>query len=147
MQSVGRRLDIAIVPLPDIQDLAAVDNTLAAARQAGVQALVGEGPVPAPVLLGSGFDRVLAWATENRVLTYTTTWVRGKHLLTFGPDPDDLRQIAIAQINRILRGAKPAQIPIEQPTRFSLIVNRKISTAMGLVIPNTVLLQATEVLD
>jgi putative tryptophan/tyrosine transport system substrate-binding protein len=144
-QTVAGGQGATMVALPFVRNLAELEPMLAIAKREGVQALVGEGPVP--ILLGSSFETIRSWATENKVLTYGTTWVRGEHLVSFGPDPWEIRRIAIAQIDRILRGAKPAEMPIEQPTKFELIVNRKIAKAMGLTIPQTVLLQANEVID
>jgi putative ABC transport system substrate-binding protein len=136
---------IAVVPLPFARTIAEVDALLAAARREAVQVLVSEGPVS--VLLGAGFERIKRWAIEHKVLTFGTTWVRGQHLVAFGPDQRELQRIAAAQIDRILRGARPAEMPIEQPTRFELIVHAGLARAMGLSIPPAVRLQATEVIE
>jgi putative tryptophan/tyrosine transport system substrate-binding protein len=144
-QAVAGREAATIVTLPFLRGLADIEPMLAIAKGEAVQALVGEGPVP--ILLASGFDKIKAWATENRVLTYTTTWVKGEHLVSFGPDPWEIRRIAIGKIDRVLRGAKPGDIPTEQPTKFELIFNQKIAKAMGLAIPQAMLLQATEVIQ
>ncbi len=144
-QAVAGGQGATMVALPFVRNLADIEPMLVIAKREGVQALVGEGPVP--ILLGSGFEKIQSWATENKVLTYGTTWVRGEHLVSFGADPWEIRRIAIGHIDRILRGSKPADIPIEQPTKFELVFNRKIARAMGIAIPRSVLLQATEVID
>jgi putative ABC transport system substrate-binding protein len=136
---------IAIVALPFVRDLVGIEPMLVAATASGVHALVGEGPVP--VLLGPGFEKINAWAIQHKVLTLTATWIRGEHLVSYGPEPWALRYTAVAHVDRILRGARAADMPIEQPTRFDLILNRKIARAMGLTIPASVLLQANEVID
>ena len=59
----------------------------------------------------------------------------------------DANRIVVRKVDRILRGAKPAELPIEQPTRFELIVNEKLAKAIGLRVPQSVLLQATEVIQ
>jgi putative tryptophan/tyrosine transport system substrate-binding protein len=139
------RAQVAIVPLPFPDPPSDVAPVLAAAGREQVQALVTEGPTP--LLLGSGFDRLRAWTTANKVLTFSTSKLRGEHLLSFGPDPVDMRRIALSQIDRILRGAKPGTMPIVQADRFELVVNLRIARAMGLAIPRAVLLQAKEVIE
>lgn len=144
-QSAARGTGAVMVALPFLREQADIEPMLAVAQREKVQALVGEGPVP--VLLGSGFEKIQAWATAHGVLTYTTTWVRGEHLLSFGPDPWDLRRLAMAQIDRVLRGASPSQVPITQPTKFELILNQRIARSMGLGIPTSLLLRADEVIQ
>ena len=135
-----------MVPLPFVRTLPEIEPMLALAKREEVQALVGAGPVP--ILLGTGFDRITAWAIQNKVLTITTTTLlSAQHLVSFGPSRWELRRIAAGQIDRILRGAKPGDIPIEQPTRFELIINKALAKAMGLTIPQSVLVQATEVIE
>ena len=67
--------------------------------------------------------------------------------MTYGPDLQEASRIAWSAADRILRGVKPADIPIEQPTRYEIIINMKIAKAMGLKIPLAILLQATEVIE
>ena len=68
-------------------------------------------------------------------------------LVSYGPDLQDLFRRAADYVDKILRGAKPADIPVEQPTRFDLVINRKTAKAIGLKIPQSVMLQATEVIE
>ena len=60
---------------------------------------------------------------------------------------EDLLRRAAAIADRILKGAKAAEIPVEQPTRFDFVINRNAANAMGLVIPRSVILQVTEVIE
>jgi len=68
-------------------------------------------------------------------------------LIYFGPDADDLIARAGSYVDRLLRGAKPGDLPIEQPTRMELIVNRKTAKALGLEISPAFLSRANSVID
>jgi putative ABC transport system substrate-binding protein len=72
---------------------------------------------------------------------------RAGGLLSYGPIPVQLTPRAVSQIDAILRGAKPADIAVEQPTTFELIVNLKTAKALGLTIPRSLLVRANEVIE
>ena len=68
-------------------------------------------------------------------------------LISYGPDIPDMWRRAIDLVDKILRGTKPADIPVEQPTKFDLVVNLKTAKALGLKIPETFLTRADEVIE
>jgi putative ABC transport system substrate-binding protein len=67
--------------------------------------------------------------------------------MSFGPSYEDMHRRAAYFVDRILRGAKPADLPVERPAKFDLVINLKAAKALGLTIPQSVLLRATETIQ
>ena len=76
-----------------------------------------------------------------------TTFARDGGLLSYGPDVVDLYRRAASYVDRILRGAKPGDLPVQFPTKFEMAVNLKTAKALGLTVPPSILLRATEVIE
>jgi ABC-type uncharacterized transport system substrate-binding protein len=93
--------------------------------------------------------RIVEFAAQNRLPTaFGRRWfVDAGGLMSYGADPESLYRRAAFYVDRILKGAKPADLPVEQPTKFELIINLKTATALGLTIPQSVLLRADEVIQ
>ena len=91
---------------------------------------------------------ILAAARNNVPAVYAqSNYPRDGGLLSYGPDPVDLFRRAATYVDRILRGEKPGDLPVQLPTKFQMVVNRKTATALGLAIPPSIMLRADEVIE
>jgi putative tryptophan/tyrosine transport system substrate-binding protein len=93
--------------------------------------------------------RVYEFAAEHRLpTTYElANYVRDGGLSSLGPDVDEIYDRAANLIDRILKGAKPADLPFEQPTRFHVSINLKTAKALGITVPASVIVRADEVIE
>ena len=81
------------------------------------------------------------------VLNSTRRWVEAGFLIGYGPDISDMFRISADYVDKILKGTKPADLPVQQPTKFELVVNLKTAKALGLTIPQSILARTDEVIE
>jgi putative ABC transport system substrate-binding protein len=94
-------------------------------------------------------DRIISFAARDRVPAIFASryyCVRGG-LIAYGADPVDNWQRAAAYVDRILRGAKPSELPVQIPVKFELVINLKTAKALGLEVPESLLVRADEVIE
>jgi len=89
----------------------------------------------------------LALAAQLPTVHGNREYVKARGLVSYGPNFPDLWRRAAEYVDKILRGEKPGDIPVQQPTKFELVINLKTAKALGLTIPETFLLRADEVIE
>ena len=91
---------------------------------------------------------ILAAARNNVPAVYmSSVFGRDGGLLSYGPDLVDTYRRAASYVDRILRGAKPGDLPVQFPTKFEMVVNLKTAKALGLTVPQSIILRADEVIE
>ena len=134
--------EVRLVPARTADDLA---GAFAAAADWGADALL----VPSGSVVINDPARIVELAAQHRLPDFyehrESTELGG--LATFGPDYAEIYRRAAAYVDKILKGAKPADLPVEQPATFDFVINLKTAQALGLTIPQPVLQQATELIQ
>ena len=92
---------------------------------------------------------IISAAARNNVpaVYWSSSFARVGGLLSYGVDPVDITRRAATYVDRILRGAKPGDLPVQFPTKFEMVVNLKTAKALGLTVPQSILLRADEVIE
>ena len=143
-EATARRLGIHIQSL-EVRRPGDFDGAFQAAMRERAEALV----VASSRFMNANRSRVEEFAGKQRIPLVTSwgPWARAGSLMSYGPDLDTLVRRAATHVDKILKGAKPADLPVEQPTKFELVINMKTAKALGLTIPPSLLLRADQVIE
>jgi len=122
-----------------------IDGALAAAAKANVQAII---TMDDP-LIQSARARIVEFQLNRRlpVIGELRPMTEAGGVMSYGPNQIDMWKRAAIFVDKILKGANPADIPVERPTKFELLINLKSAKALGLPVPNTLLDAADEVIE
>jgi ABC transporter substrate binding protein len=124
------------------------ENGLVEGKDFVIEQRYGEGLLPDSLLYDQR-DRIAAFVLKNRIPTFVqqSEMVASGSLISYGTQRRDLYRRAATYVKRILAGAKPADLPVEQPTKFELVINLKTAKALGLTIPPSLLGRADQVIE
>jgi putative ABC transport system substrate-binding protein len=143
VQAAARTLDIEVTTLEirRAEDIAPAFTAL--------KDRVGALYICADALTTANRNRIYTFALVARLPTISGSreQLEGGGLMAYGPNVPDLFRRAGDYVDKILRGAKPADLPVEQPTKFELVINLITAKALGLKIPEAFLLRADEVIE
>jgi putative ABC transport system substrate-binding protein len=144
LETVGPALGVTILSaeVRDPDGLTSAFSTIA--RERAEALLVTPSPLNYRFL-----KSIVEFAATNRLpaMFGDRAYVDAGGLMSYWTNWNDLARRAAYYVTKILKGAKPAELPVEQPTRFELIINMKTAKALGLTIPPSVLVQADEVIQ
>jgi len=145
MERAAPALGLTLIRLRPVASAQDIDGALAQAAREKAQALVG---LPDAVLVGRA-AHIADTAIRNRWLTTfdMPQFAAAGGLMHYGPDFEALGVGMAYQVHRILNGASPAELPVMQPARFELVLNLKTARAIGVVVPESMLLRANRIID
>jgi ABC-type uncharacterized transport system substrate-binding protein len=144
IQSVAPSVGVEVSPV-NVRDAAEIERAVAAFARASNSGLI----VTGSALTAVHRALIVTLAARYRLpAVYPGRyWVAGGGLISYGPDRVDQYRLAAGYVDRILKGEKPADLPVQTPTKYELAVNLKTAKALGLDVPTTVLARADEVIE
>jgi putative ABC transport system substrate-binding protein len=139
-QSLGVRLQLV-----EMRGSGDVDAALRAVTDAGCDALY----VVSSRQTVLNTSRIVDFATRHRLPLAGGwgAWAHAGGLLSYGPNINDMMRRLVAYVDKVLKGAKPADLPIEQPTKFEFVINVKVAKSIGVDVPPILLSRADEVIE
>jgi putative ABC transport system substrate-binding protein len=143
-ETAARSLKLVPIIAPVLSDVEVESAIIALGREPG-----GGLVVPPDTFMVVHRAPIILAAARNNVpaVYYLSAFARDGGLLSYGADRVDLFRRTATYVDRILRGAKPADLPVQFPTKLELVINLKTAKALGLTIPETLLATADEVIQ
>jgi putative ABC transport system substrate-binding protein len=144
IQAVAPSLGVELRPV-DVQDAGGIERALAAFAQGSNDGMIVIGSPSAAIHRGL----ISALATRHRLpaVYNTRIFTDAGGLISYGPDFLEQHRRAAGYVDRILKGEKPADLPVQAPTKYELVINLKTTKALGLEIPSSVLARADDVIE
>lgn len=143
VQTSARQLGLAVMPrgVQSADDIAPAFGAFK--DQVGAIYLVEN------ALIDRNRPRLIALALDAKlpVAATSSAFAKAGALVSYGPNYPDMFRRAVEIVDKILRGAKPGDIPVEQPTKFDLAINVKTASALGITVPHNLLVLADEVIE
>jgi putative ABC transport system substrate-binding protein len=141
LQSVAPSFGVELLPL-GVRDAGEIERAITEFARGSNDGLIVT-PTSLPIIHR---ELIIALAARLRLAAVYGFYVTGG-LVSYAPDTIDQYRRAAQYIDRILKGEKPADLPVQNPTKFKLVVNRKAAQALGLTVPNTLLVSADEMIE
>ena len=144
IQYVAPSAGVEVSPV-DVRDASAIESVLASFSRVGNVGLI---VAASPSSLVQR-ELIIALAARHKLPTvyFQRTFVAGGGLISYGPDVVDQFRRAASYVDRILRGDKPADLPVQAPTKYELAINLKTAKVLGLDVPHTLVVRADEVIE
>ena len=144
IQSVAPSLGVDVVPI-NVRDVPEIERGLAAFARAPNGGLI----VTASALASVYRDQIIALAAQHKLpaVYFRRNYANSGGLISYGIDLVDQNRRAAGYVDRILRGEKPADLPVQAPVKYELVINLKTAKALGLDVPTSVLVRADEVIE
>ncbi len=144
IQGAGRALRVT----PLVREVRGPDDIERAFSAMGTERIGALIILPHPVA-GANLRQIVGLAAKHRLpaIYLTREFAEAGGLMSYGPNVADLWRRAATYVDKILKGVKPADLPVEQPTRFELVINQKTAKALGLTFPQTILIRADQVIE
>jgi putative tryptophan/tyrosine transport system substrate-binding protein len=144
VQAMAPSLSVEVTPV-NVRDAGEIERAVAAFAHAPNGGLI----VTASPLASSHQDLIVALAARHKLpaVYFERLFVAAGGLIAYGPDQIDMYRRAAGYVDRILKGEKPADLPVQAPTKYELAINLKTAKALGLAVPQTLLASADEVIE
>ena len=145
IQAVAPALGVEVTPI-GVEDIGVIERAVAAFARSANGGLIVTGTATMPTVTR---DLIITLAARHKLpAVYSDRYmVTAGGLVSYGPDIVDLFRRAAGYVDRILKGEKPADLPVQAPTKYELVINLKTAKAIGLDVPASVLARADEVIE